>query len=419
MSRLQFLVALSLCLFSAWEVHAQSRMVFADGALCVMDGGVFLVVDNDEANALVKTGDSGGIVSEDEFNRVRWMIGNKNGAYNLPFAYTDATYLPLDMFITAQGSPEGFIDFSTYGGDDFDNETYMPSMVTQVYDYPTGSVNNSNRVIDRFWVLNPQYFSKPALGGLVFTYRIEEVNAPGNNISEDNLAAQRFNDDNGTWGDLLPVGVVNTIDNRVSTPPIPSNDFFAAWTLVERFFPLPVDLTNFQLTCHGSTLSANWSTATETQSDYFSLEFSKDGENFELLGQVPAAGWASTQQHYTAANVPVPAGARYVRLTQTDFNGVVHTYPPKTLSCPTEPFAETRLLSAACNRSGMCTLNISGARAGNYSLTAYDGRGALLSRQTLALSNGAQQVEVNLAHPAAGAYVLNLAGTEPLRVFIP
>ena len=65
------------------------------------------------------------------------------------------------MQITSAGAGAGVIDFSTYGGLTWNNDTYKPGEVTNMTNM--GVTNNSTEIIDRFWIIDAHgYTTKPS-----------------------------------------------------------------------------------------------------------------------------------------------------------------------------------------------------------------------------------------------------------------
>jgi len=85
---------------------------------------------------------------------------------------------------------------------------------------------------------------------------------------------------------------------------------------------LPIELVDFrgEATSEGDMLY--WTTATELDNDYFVLEKSADGFDFEETGRVDGAGNSSNERHYSFLNEEAPSSTRYYRLKQVDFDGV-------------------------------------------------------------------------------------------------
>ena len=73
--------------------------------------------------------------------------------------------------------------------------------------------------------------------------------------------------------------------------------------------------------CEKNTTLLKWSTATETNNDYFTIERSVDALNFEIIGNKDGAGNSQQILHYTFIDENLKEGTYYYRLKQTDFNG--------------------------------------------------------------------------------------------------
>ena len=81
---------------------------------------------------------------------------------------------------------------------------------------------------------------------------------------------------------------------------------------------LPVQWLSISLS-HTPRPSLIWETASEEQSDFFQVELSLDGEQFQAIGQVNAAGFSTEIRRYSFELPPSTIG--YIRLKQVDFNG--------------------------------------------------------------------------------------------------
>lgn len=85
---------------------------------------------------------------------------------------------------------------------------------------------------------------------------------------------------------------------------------------------LPVELIDFNATAtETKTVELNWSTASEFNNDYFSVERSVNGEDWEQVLTVDGAGNSLITQNYHAVDYQPLAGLSYYRLKQTDLNG--------------------------------------------------------------------------------------------------
>ena len=84
---------------------------------------------------------------------------------------------------------------------------------------------------------------------------------------------------------------------------------------------LPIQLISFDGQCTGKGLQLEWTTASETNNDYFTLQKSADAINFVDVANVSGAGNSNTNQYYDLSDVPFANALTYYRLKQTDFDG--------------------------------------------------------------------------------------------------
>lgn len=85
--------------------------------------------------------------------------------------------------------------------------------------------------------------------------------------------------------------------------------------------PLPIELLSFNAVADGNKVNLKWTTATEVNNDYFTVEKSRDGISFEQSGRVRGAGNSTSAIEYTNTDNHPFSGLSYYRLKQTDFNG--------------------------------------------------------------------------------------------------
>ena len=90
---------------------------------------------------------------------------------------------------------------------------------------------------------------------------------------------------------------------------------------------LPIDLLSFTAKYEQGAVKLNWSTASETNNDFFTVERSVDGIHFQTLSIIDAAGTSSSVLHYTCIDANPSAGTLYYRLKQTDFDGAERMFP--------------------------------------------------------------------------------------------
>ncbi len=84
---------------------------------------------------------------------------------------------------------------------------------------------------------------------------------------------------------------------------------------------LPIELSSFEAEADQNSVSLNWTTGSEKNNDYFTIERSKNGVDFEPAGQVTAIGNSTIPTHYQLTDDEPYYGTSYYRLKQTDIDG--------------------------------------------------------------------------------------------------
>jgi hypothetical protein len=100
----------------------------------------------------------------------------------------------------------------------------------------------------------------------------------------------------------------------------PTNGARFRWTAST---PTPIELIYFRGESRENKNVLEWSTATEKDNDYFTIDRSADAIAFETLANVAGAGNSDVPRLYSYADTPIPEGLQvcYYRLKQTDRNG--------------------------------------------------------------------------------------------------
>jgi hypothetical protein len=94
------------------------------------------------------------------------------------------------------------------------------------------------------------------------------------------------------------------------------NDFVTGKTTT-----LPVEFKYVLAEKVGSHVLIKWATASELNNDFFTVEKSQDGKNFETIGTVTGAGNSNTLLTYEFVDVKPQTGTQYYRVKQTDYDG--------------------------------------------------------------------------------------------------
>lgn len=156
---------------------------------------------------------------------------------------------------------------------------------------------------------------------------------------------------------------------------------------------LPIELTTFKAFNKASNVELIWSTASESNNDYFSIERSVNGEDFEVIGEVIGAGNSNRTLNYSFTDEDPLKEMAYYRLKQTDFN-LDYSYS-KLVSVKSEVAnkGSFKIYPNPVNKSELINLYFSEDNSDNIEVRVYNAFGKMVFKQTL---NNAANTEVSL-----------------------
>ncbi len=144
----------------------------------------------------------------------------------------------------------------------------------------------------------------------------------------NNLTDLRVARWNGTqWKDQGNGGTTgtNTSGTLLSSGVVTS---FSPFTLASAGStnPLPIELLSFSGACYNDSILLNWTTASEINNHYFTIEHSMNGINWTIVDTLIAKNKTSITHYNLIDAKNNHQGFNYYRLKQTDFNGQFHYF---------------------------------------------------------------------------------------------
>jgi hypothetical protein len=194
--------------------------------------------------------------------------------------------------------------------------------------------------------------------------------------------------DIGSTGGPVYSGGANLTGSVSSTSSPSAFNSFSTFALADKLGGanlLPIDLLYFNAKPLHDQVALTWATAAETNNSYFSIEKSRDGQQFELLQRIASkapGGNSSIAIDYAATDMNPYAGQSYYRLKQTDLDGN-YSYS-KIVSVG---FSRNQSVSVYPNPTAG-TIYISGISESSLRIEWYDMSGRNLLRQTVQVQNG-------------------------------
>lgn len=90
--------------------------------------------------------------------------------------------------------------------------------------------------------------------------------------------------------------------------------------------PLPVELINFKGVQEENNIELSFTTASEKNNDYFTIERTTNGVDWEVVNRVKGNGTTDKASFYSVLDRNAVNGKNYYRLSQTDFDGASKIY---------------------------------------------------------------------------------------------
>jgi len=265
---------------------------------------------------------NGWIQSEDlppAYGNIRWTIGTDAMSHVFPLGTADGTYIPFTL-TNATGGDVGDVTIATYPT--APDNTPWPPTVTHLNDLATGINKSIVNVVDRFWNI-----SKTGPSGnpmMTFGWTVVERPTCAACAADNALMPQKWESPNGNGNDgwrLFAPPPIHSFVNNTSTLNPPGIPFNGIWTITNFVEPLPVELLQFDAKLIEDKVKIWWSTASETDNDYFTVERTTNYLDYDFIAEVNSKGPGTHLLDYiTYDEAPLP-GLQYYRLKDTDFTG--------------------------------------------------------------------------------------------------
>jgi len=153
--------------------------------------------------------------------------------------------------------------------------------------------------------------------------------------------------------------------------------------------PLPIELISFSAKSFNNAVQLTWATAAEINNDFFTIERSSDGLNWEIISYVSGAGNSNYVVDYEFTDEMPLEGIAYYRLKQTDFDGQFEYFAPVVVEA-TKSNAIAEVMNISYNGNSMnvwCQNN-----SENTVLMVVDLQGRILSQSYLQAEDYIQNI---------------------------
>ena len=175
---------------------------------------------------------------------------------------------------------------------------------------------------------------------------------------------------------------------------------------------LPVDFLGMEVECsNGGYNTVTWKTASESNSDYFVLERSRDGIHWTEITELKAAGTSNKENHYT--HYDLGAGRYfegYYQLTQVDYDGKFKIYDPVSVQCNKQ--AEYQVAVYPNPVTDKMLVTVYSLKPSHIEIDLTNLSGQILTQREFKLEKGMNVFEFDLASYRKGLYIIYVKDEE-------
>lgn len=194
--------------------------------------------------------------------------------------------------------------------------------------------------------------------------------------------------------DMMTLDLINNGGPNYIYLPLPSAE--------PCYYTLPVELLRFDLFAENNLVYLDWETASEINSDFFEVQRSADGHEWEYLGKVDAKGQTSVTTNYSFTDDNPLNGRSYYQLRMVDEDGSYDFSPVRSLWQSSTAFVN--ITPNPANDQAQIAVYSEGHSAMQILIT--DMRGTAIYQSEETIDNGFQTIALDVSSWVEGLYIL-------------
>ncbi|MFN5371804.1 MAG: T9SS type A sorting domain-containing protein, partial [Bacteroidia bacterium] len=280
--------------------------------------------------------------------------------------------------------------------------------------------NAATQYIKRFWSVVPNGLTTNPIYDV--EYRYADLDIEG---SEAILRPVKYSTETATPGWISSPGSgANAIDGTASNFDSGLNKFnwdnlttFSDFSAAGNGAPLPIELLSFDAQAVGNSVVVEWTTASEINNDYFTIERSVDAVNYTAIGIVDGAGNSNSSRNYQFIDAQPLQGVSYYRLRQTDFNGTTEVFDPAVVNFNV---ASTQGVSMFPNPAvDYAHIMLQSEASGNGTIRITDLSGRVVFEQNVSMKSGVQPFTLETRSLSMGTYLVSVSMADGRMYTLP
>jgi hypothetical protein len=173
--------------------------------------------------------------------------------------------------------------------------------------------------------------------------------------------------------------------------------------------PLAVSLIAFNGQLTNNQVQLKWTTASEINNAYFSIQRSTNNKDFVEIGKQTGQGTSQSAKTYSFVDTKPAKGLNYYRLEQVDFNGNM-TYS-ETITIEVDAKDDVVIYPTVADQ--ILTIEFGQTIEEKQTIDIFDVNGKLV--QTQRLESGVLKTNIQVSNLASGVYFIKLENSESLK----
>ncbi len=376
----------------------------------VIDNAVIndLNLDQDRTLTSINFGSGSKKINLGNYNLSLPSVSAITSSSNLKYVKTNGTG---KLSITIANSTAAVIPIgnSTYNPLTITNKSgasdvFSARVVDAVYLNGASGTTVTTPIVNRTWDISKANANAGSGVDFVFNWNANEV-------VNGSLVSPKMNHFTGSVWEV-PTVTSTTFGSNMLTV-VGYLGTFSPFAISEGTSALPVELTAFNANCTENATTINWQTASEHNSASFDVEKSRDGDNWNIIETVQAAGNSTSILDYSVTDAEQVSGVVYYRLNQIDQNGASKIYGPISANCgEAVDFTAIVFPNPA---SGMVTIEMNTpiAQTVSIQICGTDGKAIMQRNNTLEL--GTTQIPLSIESLKAGVYTVKVSGENTMK----
>lgn len=327
---------------------------------------------------------------------IRFFANTNATTYNFPIGDV-AQYTPFDVVLD-NGAQAG---------------AYLQASMTPLPHPNAVGTNAATSYINRYWSIVPSGLAASPVYDV--TYKYADLDIVGNDAI---YRPAKYSTATATPGWVSSPGSgAFAIDGTAANHDLALNTFtwdnlttFSDFSAAGDGAPLPIELLSFDAEPVGNTVLVSWTTASEINNDFFTIERSVDASIFTPIGTVNGAGNSSSTRSYSFVDVQPMMGVSYYRLRQTDFNGDFEVFDPAVVNFGSGLVQGAALFPNPAVEYAHVMINTASSGKGWVRVTDLTGR--LISNFQIVMTKGMTPFTLQTDNLAPGKYLVTVEAAD-------